>query len=117
MIDSDLTRQPTSGSDVQRLMARIHVACVARYKLVDVQGRPEELELPGSDQLRCSLGYGSKTVRVRKQVERTWLDHIDLQIEEASLAKALAYLDPHFGYAPPTPASMRPRPIRDNPQA
>ena len=56
----------TTGSDVQRQLASMRARLVARYKLVAVSGRPEELEQTSTGK-RVSLGYGCKTVRVRRQ--------------------------------------------------
>ena len=87
----------TTGSDVQRQLASMRARLVARYKLVAVSGRPEELEQTSTGK-RVSLGYGCKTVRVRKQQGRTWIDRIDLQIAEGWHAEVYAFLDEHFGW-------------------
>ena len=87
----------TTGSDIQRQLASMKARLVARYKLVAVPGRPEELEQTSTGK-RVSLGYGCKTVRVRKQQGRTWLDRIDLQIAEGWHAEVYAFLDLHFGW-------------------
>jgi hypothetical protein len=99
--------QPT-GSDAQRIMASIHARLVARYKLVAVPGRPEELMQPGTDR-RVSHGYGCKSIRIRRQQGRNWLDRIDIQIREGWHAEVYEFLDDHFGFIggmPDTPMSI-----------
>jgi hypothetical protein len=95
----------TTGSNVQRQMGSMRARLVARYKLVAVPGRPEELEQTRTGK-RVSLGYGCKTVRVRKQAGREWLDRIDLQIAEGWHAEVYAFLDAHFEYRIPTLPTM-----------
>lgn len=91
-----------TGSDVQRMVAAIRARLVARYRLVAVPGRSEELEDPRNGK-RVSLGYGSRTIRIRRQQGRMWLDCRDLQIRVDSgwHAEVFAYLDPHFEYVSP----------------
>jgi hypothetical protein len=99
-IYSDATKLPQpTGSDVQRTMAAIRVRLTARYVLAAVPGRAEELEQTATGR-RVSLGYGCKSIRIRRQEGRTWLDHIDIPIREGWHAEVYAYLDDHFGYIP-----------------
>lgn len=105
-------RVSPSGSDCQVQMAKMRARLIARYRLVEVPGRPEELEHTQTGK-RVSLGLASKSVRVRAQQGRMWLAWIDVQVYgegEGWQDRTLAFLDEHFGY-------IKPRPIRDNPQA
>lgn len=86
-----------TGGEAQRQMARFRSRIVARYKLVAVPGRPEELRQPTTD-LRVSLGYACKTIRVRTQQGRTWLDWRDYRIAEGQYKALYDQLDPHFGF-------------------
>lgn len=101
---------PARGSQAQRQIAQMRARAIARYLLVAVPGRPEELSQPGTDK-RISVGYGCGQIRVRTQQGRTWLDWQDYRIvghEGASRVgddspHVLVYrqmyrqLDPHFG--------------------
>lgn len=100
--DSQLP-QPT-GSDAQRTIASIHARLVARYRLSAVPGRPEELA--DQNDRRVSLAYASRSIRIRKQQGRTWLDHIDLVINEGWHAEVYRFLDGHFGFV--SPATLGP---------
>lgn len=100
--------QPT-GSDAQRIMATIRARLVARYKLVAVPGRPEELACTLSGR-RVSLGYGCKSIRIRRQDGSTWLGHIDIQIRDGWHGEVYQYLDSHFGWVPPSALPTRLRP-------
>lgn len=98
----DRHKQPT-GSDAQRALAQVRAGLVARYKLKAVPGRPEELELTVTG-ARVSLAYASKSMRVRLQQGRMWLDRRDfpLPTDEHGVsqlkASVFAYTDPHFGW-------------------
>jgi hypothetical protein len=96
--------QPT-GSDVQRVMAAIHLRLVARYKLTAVPGRPEELACTLTGR-RVSLGYGCKSIRVRKQDGSKWLDRIDIQVRDGWHGEVYAFLDPWFGFVSPATLSV-----------
>lgn len=85
-----------SGSDAQRVIAMIRARLTARYKLTAVPGRPEELSTGGLTDRRVSLGYGCKTIRIRRQQGREWIDRIDIQIKEDWHAEVYTFLDPHF---------------------
>lgn len=99
---SDLSPLPSaSGPDVQRQMASLKVRLIARYKLHAVPGRPEELEQNGGTGKLISLGYGCKTIRIRKHNGREWTDWIDLQIQEGWHAEVYAFLDRYFDYSSP----------------
>ncbi len=96
----------------QRQMALMQARMVARYQLVAVAGRSEELvkpQEPGTDGLSVgvSIGYGCRSIRVRKMHGRTWTDHMDFQIGEGWTVDLCSYLDTHFGFKQPvTPASV-----------
>ena len=113
---NDLSVPATTGSDVQRQFARMKARLVARYGLAAVSGRPEELVRPGTSR-GVSLGYGSKTIRVRLMDGRDWIERHDFQIKDTWQPTLDAMCDAHFGVHKATPATIRPRPVRDNPQA
>lgn len=95
---------PSTGGDAQRQIARMRAHLIARYKLVAVQGRPEELEHPNGR--RVSLGYGSKTIRVRLQEGRDWKERHDFQIAEGWGAVLYAMCDPWFAQLDPKPGML-----------
>lgn len=121
-----LAVRPTTGADAYRQMSVMRARLIARYKLVEVPGRPEELRNAGRV-LGVSLGYGCKTIRVRAMLGREWIDELthDFQIREGWGADLYALLDRHFGFVSPMVVTPKPirdelpfaRPIRDNPQA
>lgn len=83
----------------QALIARMRAGAVARYRLVAVPGRPEELAQPGTDK-RVSIVYGGLgSVRVRRQNGREWREHMEIKVEDSPdmAAELLRFLDPHFG--------------------
>ena len=110
-------RQPT-GAEAQVALARFRAGLVARYKLKAVPGRPEELEETVTGK-RVSLAYASKSIRVRLQQGRLWLDRRDFAVptNEAGLLATknavFVFTDPHFDWLD----AKAPRAIRDNPQA
>ena len=89
----------TTGADAQRQLARMKARAVARYNLVAVPGRPEELARPGTDKA-VSFGYGCKTIRVRPMTGRVWDDDntVDYQIAEGWSATLYGQLDRHFDF-------------------
>lgn len=96
-------QQPTGG-DCQVQMAKMRARFIARYRLVEVPGRPEELEHTKTG-LRVSMGLSSKSIRVRSQQGRMWLDWIDVAVRPAGEGwqdETLAFLDEHFGYIDPS---------------
>jgi hypothetical protein len=106
----NLDRLPGStGSDVQRQMASLKTRLIARYKLHTTPGRPEELtgNLLGIDSAlnkTVSLGYGCKTIRIRKHggpTNRTWDDTIDIQLNAGWHDEVYSFLDSFFGYVSP----------------
>lgn len=112
---NDLSHPPTTGADAQRQFARMYARLVAQYRLAAVPGRPEELVRPGTSR-GVSLGYGCKTIRVRLMLGREWESTRDFQIKDGWAAPLYEFCDAWFEQPKPTPASVRPRPIRDNPQ-
>ncbi len=100
---STTDRLPAStGSEAQAQFGRMMARLVARYGLVAVTGRPEELVLPGTSQGRTrgvSLGYGCRTIRVRLMSGRDWVRTEDFQIEEGWQRDLYAMCDTYFGYA------------------
>lgn len=103
------TRPPvgaTTGSDVQRMMSTLRARLVARYRLSAVPGRPEELTQKETGNT-VSLGYGCKTIRIRKHDGREWVDTIDLQIRDGWHADVYHFLDNWFGYLVPKPPADR----------
>lgn len=93
------SKQP-SGGDCQVQMAKMRARFVARYRLHEVPGRPEELRDLQTGK-RISLAYASKSIRVRFQDGRRWLDRIDLPVYpggEGWQDRAMPLTDAHFGY-------------------
>lgn len=130
----------TTGSDMQEQFARMKARLVARYRLAAVPGRPEELVSPATpegDLVRgVSLGYGCRTIRVRLMAGRDWIRTEDFQISEGWQTRLYDMCDTYFNYGGPdtvaravrsatqpepilsmNTAEVKPRPIRDNPQA
>lgn len=99
-----------TGSGIQRQMASLKARLIARYKLHSVPGRPEELtgNLLGVETALdrvVSLGYASKTIRIRKhggESNRTWVDYIDVQLNAGWHDEVYAFLDSFFGYVSPS---------------
>lgn len=90
------------GVRVQAILGSLRARLIARYQLVLVPGRPEELLHRGSGAI-VSTGYGCGTIRVRQHGganNRTWQSHIDLQIRDGWHAEVFGYLDPFFGLLP-----------------
>lgn len=116
-----------TGPDVQRHMASLKVRLIARYRLHTVPGRPEELvqairpemaHLPADatgkptnttvqwvpEGRTVSLGYGCKTIRIRKHGgpnNRNWVDVLDIHVRDGWHAEVYAYLDEFFGFVSP----------------
>lgn len=118
----ELSHGPTTGSDVQRQFGRMMARLVARYGLTAVSGRPEELIRPRTSR-GVSLGYGCKTIRVRRMEGRRWVDWQDYQIKDDWQNNLDDQCDDWFDWYPPAPIPhpmdsfpVR-RAIRDNPQA
>jgi hypothetical protein len=100
---ASLDRLPApTGSAAQQQLARMQARMVARYRLVAVPGRPEELVQPGTG-LGVSIGYGCKTIRVRGMAGREWAESLthDFQIAEGWGNTLYALLDHHFGFQSP----------------
>lgn len=114
-----------TGPEVQGMLGALKARLVARYKLVAVPGRPDELKQPPIDVKlrgkpvgtiqgkRVSVGYGCGTIRIRQHAGengRAWGDILDLQIQSGWHADVYAFLDPYFGFnmdePPPTPNTM-----------
>jgi hypothetical protein len=70
---------PTPAGVIALLKAHL----IARYKLVNVPGRPEELRLPGTN-LAVSVQYGCRMVRVRLMEGRKWIGVVDLHVDTPS---------------------------------
>lgn len=96
-----------TGSDVQRIMASIRARLIARYQLHSVPGRPEELTenrgtyVDAPEGKTVSIGYGCKTIRIRKHNGRRWVDTLDIPVRDGWYAEVYAYLDPFFGFVSP----------------
>lgn len=116
LYSSDERLPQTTGSDVQRVMSTLRARLVARYRLSAVPGRPEELTQASAPGRTISLGYGCKTVRIRKHggpTGRDWADHLDIQIREGWHAEVYAFLDQFMGFDPrksPAASSIVDRP-------
>lgn len=92
----------STGAEAQHQFNVMWARLIARYRLREVPGRPEELAQIGSPELGVSLGYGCKTIRVRQMVGRKWVAHVDFQIGTGWGAELYAFLDSHFRFSPPT---------------
>lgn len=96
----------TTGADMQAQFGRMKARLVARYKLVAVPGRPEELVRPvtseGVARRGVSIGYGCRCVRVRLMAGREWVRSEDFQIEitgnQAWKNRLYSMCDTYFGY-------------------
>jgi hypothetical protein len=99
---TELARPTSTGAEAQRQLAQMKARLIARYKLVAVPGRSEELVKPGT-KLGVSLGYGCKTIRVRAMRGRVWLDDltVDYQIQEGWGAGLYGQLDQFLGFVSP----------------
>jgi hypothetical protein len=80
------------------VIARLKANCIARYKLANVPGRPEELRQPGTNHA-VSIQYGAFQIRIRLMDGRTWVRSVDYQVERfpAWLPELFDILDPWFG--------------------
>jgi len=98
----DRRNQP-KGADAQVALARVRAGLTARYKLKAVPGRPEELEETVTGK-RVSLAYASRSIRVRTQQGRLWLDRRDfpVPVDEAGVLAVknavFVFTDPHFDW-------------------
>lgn len=97
LYSSDERLPATTGSDAHHQFSRMMARLVARYQLVVVPGRPEELVRPSTSQ-GVSLGYGCKTIRVRLMVGREWTETADFQIQEGWANDLYSMCDRHFGW-------------------
>lgn len=116
MITATLPERTTypTGSDAYRQMSQIRANLIARYRLHVVPGRREELEanrpilngqpvmgkpiVVGDPGKVVSLGYGCRTIRIRKHDGRRWIDTLDVQIDGTWPDKVHGFLDEYFGY-------------------
>lgn len=90
----------------ERVISRLRARLIARYRLVAVPGRPEELEQRRSGR-RVSVVYGGHgSIRVRKQDGRVWTGRIDQNTGTLDLGRygeVYDMLDPHFLALPVSP--------------
>lgn len=89
------TRAITGGM-AQRQLAQMKAQATARHRLAVRKGRPDELELPGSN-LAVSISYGCRQVRVRLMEGREWVAATDFQPGRPWRQRLNAILDSHFG--------------------
>lgn len=105
-----------TGSDAHRAMSTLYARLVARYRLSAPPGRQEELTQARTGKT-ISLGYGCKTIRIRKHggpTGRTWVDYLDIPIGVGWLGDVYAYLDQFMGFASPETMTKRaPFPYND----
>lgn len=102
-MSNSIVDRPT-GSMVQEQFGRMKARLVARYRLVAVPGRPEELvstRTPGMPRRGVSLGYGCRTIRVRLMLGREWVHAEDFQIREGWGIPLAELCDEHFGHIAP----------------
>lgn len=114
-----------------RFISITRARLVARYRMHTIPGRPEELETNAEPKCVVSFGYSGGTMCIRKHgglTNREWVDSRDFRLRDGWLDEVYEYLDsflglpravafPTIAQGVPTPATVRPRPIRDNPQA
>lgn len=81
----------------QEQIARMRAQLIARYRLRDVPGRPEELVQAATDK-RVSLAYASQSVRIRLQQGTRWLNRVDFPVRDGDGWKSGLFelTDPHF---------------------
>lgn len=87
-----------TGPTPAGVIARLKANMIARYGLVNVPGRPEELRQSGTTHA-VSIQYGCQMVRVRLMEGRKWVAVIDLQVGAPDLEvrrRVFAVLDPWF---------------------
>lgn len=96
---TDLAQKPgVTGTAVQLTFAKLRARLVARYQMVNLPGRPEELRK--GDHI-ISLGYGCGSIRVRKhggERNRDWIDHIEVQAGSFEFGPVYEFLDAWMGY-------------------
>jgi hypothetical protein len=91
-------------------IAKVRAHLIARYRLANVPGRPEEHRatertgrVPFGNDHRVSVQYASHSVRVRAMVGRKWTHTVDFQVGDPDWqAKIHPELDNHFEYVDPT---------------
>lgn len=118
------------ATDPSRFMSITRARLVARYRMHTIPGRPEELETNASPKCVVSFGFAGGEMRIRKHGgldNREWVDARDFRLRDGWLSEVYDYLDEFLGYLRTgtreervqkvSPADIRPRPIRDNPQA
>lgn len=99
-------RLPTpTGGDAQAQFGQMKARLVARYKLVAVPGRPEELISPETEEgalsRGVSLGYGCRSIRVRLMAGRDWIRTEDFQIQADWRVRLFEMCDTYFNYVGP----------------
>lgn len=123
-----------------RFISITRARLIARYRMHTIAGRPEELETnqvfvvtagTGEDRLFSeqrrvvSFAFSGGEMRIRKHGgpdNRDWIEVRDFQLRDGWLSEVYDFLDTWMRYASPRTVSLdvqavRPRPIRDNPQA
>ena len=97
----DLSHPPTTGAQAQAQIAQMRAHMIARYRLTNVTGKPEEMVSSADPNRGASLGYGCRTIRVRLMAGREWLRADDFQIRTDWHAALHAMCDTYFHYAGP----------------
>lgn len=91
-----------TGPTPAGVIARLKANMIARYKLVGIPGRPEELRKPGHTEA-VSIQYGAFQIRVRLMDGRKWVKSIDFPVElpdREIRERVFAILDPWFEVMP-----------------
>jgi hypothetical protein len=125
-----------------RFISITRARLIARYRMHTIPGRPEELETNAEPKCVVSFAFSGGEMRIRKHgglTNREWVDSRDFRLRDGWLSEVYEYLDSFLGYLPTgtreerlqakvrpteiasrderTSTVVRPRPIRDNPQA
>lgn len=87
-----------TGPNPAGVIARLKANLIARYKLINTPGRPDELRKPGTP-YAVSVQYGCQMVRVRLMEGRQWVEVFDLNLwkdERANQLRTFQVLDAWF---------------------
>lgn len=114
---SDIEYPSRDAFSAERHLSLLRAKLIARYKLKQNGGKPEELipigdRSAGADTPGVSTGYASGQIRIRLMYGRDWLASADFHVGEIDWMRVCAILDPHFGWTPPGFQGKTP-PIRE----
>lgn len=99
---------PNGVNDPWRFISITQARCIARYKMHNIPGRPEELESNSAYELGLprviSFAFAGGEVRIRKHAganNREWGEVRDFRLRDGWLDEVYAFLDPFFGFVSP----------------